>query len=125
MLALLFGNNGFPSFAQGIHPAFDACTELLGYSHRGTLQFVVGLVDLTLDVSLLLEQFLEIFEVWTLCCFPVVNASVIVRLFLSRARRLTDLLRRPFLQHRPDGTVLRIHHSVLGEGVFRCYDGEP
>ena len=83
MLALLFNHDGHPSFAHGIHPAFDACTELLRYSLRDTLQFIVGLVDLTLDVSLLLEQFSEIFKMWTVCCFPIVNASVIVRLFLE------------------------------------------
>ena len=80
--------NGYLSLAQGIHPAFDASTELLRYSHRSTLKLIVGLVDLALDVSLFLEQFFEIFKVWTLCSLPVEDMSAFQRYFCDSPRAL-------------------------------------
>jgi len=45
------------SFPQRVHSAFDARNELLRHRYRCTLQFVLGLVDLALDVLLFVEQF--------------------------------------------------------------------
>lgn len=70
-LGILFVDDEHSSLAQCIHPAFDACTELLRYSNRCTFQFILGFIDLTLDVSFLLEQFFEFFEMRTSRCLPV------------------------------------------------------
>ena len=70
-LRLLLSNHKHQSQAQRIHPAFDTCNELLRDRRRCTFHFILGLIDLVLDVSFLHEQFFEFFKMWTSRGLPI------------------------------------------------------
>lgn len=86
------GDDKRMSSAQRVHPAFDACTELLHYSHRTALQLILSPIDLALDALFFFEQISEIFKMWALRCSPVGNASVSVTCCCHKRERIQVLL---------------------------------